>query len=236
MAHPSDEYFKLLGKVLFYVLIVPALCYYIYQLTSVLFTWLGWIETPTEQNQEIKKPQENNDKHEGEKVCAAYIHNQDSNAQIKFKVKIKEDRIIDITAKPTDTIAHLKIIIEMSCKIFDADQEIVLNNQILEDYSTIEDCGITSNTVLNLRVSQTSKHEESFFPVFVKDLSGNEATIPVTPQETIEKFKEKYLCIKGVPIDNQRWMFSGKQLEEGRSFEDYQIKKESTLHMINKLD
>jgi ubiquitin len=71
--------------------------------------------------------------------------------------------------------------------------------------------------------------------VFIKTLTGKNITLEVNPEDTIERLKQKIQEREGIPPAEQRLIFSGKQLDDNKTIQNYNIQKDNTIHLVLRL-
>uniref|UniRef100_A0A3B3QVJ7 Ubiquitin-like domain-containing protein n=2 Tax=Paramormyrops kingsleyae TaxID=1676925 RepID=A0A3B3QVJ7_9TELE len=163
-------------------------------------------------------------------------------ATMELFIKFMNGQTFSLSVELNATIKTLKNLIQIKQGTPSARQRLSVQNgqrrDLTDESRTLAEYGVSSGSTVIVLVTEPGPiqvTEPGPIQVFLKTEKGKTHTYEITPGETVSEFKRKVFNKERVPVDQQRLIYKGRQMEDGKKLEDYGVKNESTIDLTLRL-
>lgn len=147
---------------------------------------------------------------------------------MQLTVKLLTGESITLNVAPTMTVAEVKLEIHGRTGVPSSQQRLVVQNgQPVEmgDSQQLQNFIIPNGTVMMM------VKKEEVMTVFLKNDKGRTSTYSILPSQSVVEFKKNVQQVEQAPVEQQRLIYEGRQLEDGKKLGDYNIRPETTIFL-----
>jgi ubiquitin len=145
-------------------------------------------------------------------------------------VKTLTGKTVSVEVEEGESIEDVKAKISEKEGIPPEQQRLIFGGQQLQDGKTLDDYDVGDDATLHLVLRLRGGMQ-----LFVKTLTGKTVSVEVEEGESIEDVKAKISEKEGIPPEQQRLIFGGQQLQDGKTLDDYDVGDDATLHLVLRL-
>ncbi|XP_036385451.1 polyubiquitin-like [Megalops cyprinoides] len=155
----------------------------------------------------------------------------------QLTIKFLSGQTFSLSVSMDTTVGSLKDLIQQRTDVPTARQRLTAQNgqrvDLKDDSKTLRQYGVSAGCVVLVLVTEPS--QPTFIQVFLRTDKGLTHAYTISPAETVSQFKRKVAERENIPVDQQRLIYEGKQMDDGKKLADYGVRAESTIFLSLRL-